>query len=98
MKRALIMMMATLSIGGGAKAETKINPVNLYAKTAIVTEIDRKNDLVTVCDGVGYEWQFYGCEDWMVGDYCSMVMYDNNTALIFDDIIIDIKYEIIPKR
>ena len=98
MKRALIMMMAIFSIGGGAKAETKINPDNVYAKTAIVTEIDRKNDLVTVRDGVGYEWQFYGVEDWMIGDYASMVMYDNKTKSIFDDSIIDVKYEIIPKR
>lgn len=98
MKRAMIMMMAIFSIGGGAKAETKINPDNVYAKTAIVTEIDRKNDLVTVLDGVGYEWQFYGVEDWMIGDYASMVMYDNKTESIFDDSIIDVKYEIIPKR
>ena len=98
MKRALIMMMAIFSIGGGAKAKIKINPDNVYAKTAIVTEIDRKNDLVTVRDGVGYEWQFYGVEDWMIGDYASMVMYDNKTESIFDDIIIDVKYEIIPKR
>ena len=98
MKRTLIMMMAIFSIGGNTKAETKINPDNVYAKVAIVTEIDRKNDLVTVRDGVGYEWQFYGVEDWMIGDYASMVMYDNKTKSIFDDSIIDVKYEIIPKR
>ena len=98
MKRALIMMMAIFSIGGGAKAETKINPDNLYAKVAIVTELNRDDDIVTVTDSSGYMWEFSGCEDWMLNDYCSMVMYDNNTSLIFDDSIIDVKYEIIPKR
>ena len=97
MKRALLLALTTTLLFSKSAKSPAYNPDNLYAKTAIITEVNKDDDLVTVCDGVGYEWQFYGCEDWMVNDYCSMVMYDNNTALIFDDVIIDVKYEIIPR-
>lgn len=59
-----------------------------YAKTAVVTEISYEEDSVTVTDGNGEIWVFYGCEDWQKGDICSLLMDDKGTELIYDDEIL----------
>lgn len=97
MKYALILALSVLSITSNTAKQTSINTNHIYSNVAKVIELDRENDIVTCIDGIGYEWEFSGCEDWQMYDYCSMVMYDNNTSLIFDDVIIDVKYEIIPR-
>lgn len=97
MKRVLMLALTTTLLFSKSAKSPAYNPDNLYAKTAIVTDLNKDDDVVTVTDSSGYMWEFSGCEDWMLNDYCSMVMYDNNTALIFDDVIIDVKYEIIPR-
>lgn len=43
-------------------------------------------------DATGNIWEFTGVEDWTPDDVCSMVMYDNGTANIHDDVIINAKY------
>lgn len=58
---------------------------NYYARTTIVVEVDRNNDLVTVEDSTGNRWQFYGAEDWQEGDCASLLMWDNGTDTILDD-------------
>lgn len=99
MKYALILALSVLSITSNtAKQNTSslINPDHIYGNVGKVIELDRENDIVTVIDGVGYTWQFTECDDWMIGDYVSFVMYDMNTESVTDDIIIDLHYEIIP--
>ena len=65
----------------------------LYPRTAFVSELNYVEDVVTVTDCVGYDWQFYGCEDWEVGDMVSMIMGDNGMPnYIKDDIIVDYQY------
>lgn len=63
---------------------------HLYPLTATVTQIE--NDTVTVEDSNGNLWDFYGTEDWQVGDGCSLLMDSNGTNNIEDDIIISIQY------
>lgn len=65
---------------------------NLYPTTAVVYELDRENDLVTVEDANGNLWQFEGCEDWDINDICSMLMDDCGTASIYDDEIVMVRY------
>ncbi len=65
----------------------------LYALTTVVVNLDYDNDVVTVEDFNGFLWEFEGCEDWCEGDCCSMVMDDMGTDLIFDDEIINVKYD-----
>lgn len=66
---------------------------SLYPRTAFISELDYEKDIVTVTDCVGYDWQFYGCEDWEIGDMVSMIMSDNGTPNnIKDDIIVDCQY------
>lgn len=64
-----------------------------YPLTTVVTEIDYKNDLVSVTDTNGFVWQFFGTEDWEEKDICSMIVDDNGTKTILDDVIIKVKYD-----
>ena len=64
---------------------------HLYPLTTTVTEI--KNDTVTVEDSNGNIWSFDGAEDWEVGDGCALIMDDNSTSEIVDDVIISAKYQ-----
>ena len=66
---------------------------HLYANLTTIVEIDRNADVVTCEDYNGNLWEFTGCEDWYVGDLCNLVMFDNNTAEIYDDIILRTIYE-----
>jgi hypothetical protein len=65
---------------------------NYYALTAQVVKIDRAQDIVTVEDSVGNLWEFYGVEDWEIGDCASMVMDDMGTDRIYDDEIVNVRY------
>ena len=64
----------------------------LYAKTAMIYELDRTTDTVYVVDSNGEAWSFTGCEDYELGDYVSMIMYTNNTKSIYDDSIVSVRY------
>lgn len=68
-------------------------PKEYYPLTTVIVNIDRDIDVVTVRDCVGFEWQFEGAEDLEVGDICSMIMEKNGTPEVFDDIIVDYKYD-----
>lgn len=66
---------------------------NYYPLSCYVDYIDYDNNIVTVVDfGTENEWEFEGVEDWMEGDICSMIMYDNGTQTIYDDEIVKVKY------
>jgi hypothetical protein len=69
-----------------------IDVENYYPRTAIVYSFDTVSDTVKVIDFAGEMWEFYGIEDWMIGDIVSMMMYDNNTESIYDDEIVEIRY------
>lgn len=101
MKFSLLLMLSVLSIANGAanqsSAKPLLNPDHIYSNVGKVIELDRDNDVVTIIDGVGYTWQFTECDDWMIGDYVSCIMYDMETESITDDVIIDYHYEIIPE-
>lgn len=64
---------------------------HLYPLTTTVTKIE--NDTVTVEDSNGNLWSFNGIEDWQVGDGCALIMDDNSTSEIVDDVIISAKYQ-----
>ena len=73
-----------------------INPLpktEQYPTCGTVVEIDSKTNLVTIEDFNGNLWVFEGCEDWMEGDICVMIMSDEGTPeTIYDDVIIQIRY------
>lgn len=66
---------------------------NYYPMTTIVTSINNSADIVTIEDCNGNIWEFSGVEDWMVGDVCVCIMYDNETpSTIYDDEIYNTRY------
>ena len=99
MKYALLLALSVLSITSNTAKQNSsllLNPNHIYSNVTKVIDLDRDNDIVTVIDGIGYTWQFTECDDWMIGDYVSCIMYDMGTESITDDVIIDYHYEIIP--
>lgn len=64
-----------------------------YAMTTIVSAIDPDTDVVTCRDNSGNLWEFYGVEDWQVGDVAALVMDSKGTPSIYDDEIISEKFE-----
>ena len=63
-----------------------------YALTTQVVEIDAENDAVIVEDSNGNLWEFYGAEDWQVGDCASLIMNSRGTVGVEDDKIEDARY------
>lgn len=64
---------------------------HLYPLTTTVTEVN--DDTVTVEDSNGNLWSFNGAEDWKINDSCALIMDDNNTKDIRDDVIISTRYQ-----
>ena len=87
MKKLLVVLLCAILTFSNAYA---IN--GLYPLCGIVTEIDYENDVFYVVDGGGTEWILTECEDWQLGDIVSMIMFNNGTEYIFDDIVIDYRY------
>jgi len=73
-------------------AETKPSMDGYYPQSGIVVVLDYNTDEVIWEDFNGFQYAFYGIEDWCVGDGVSAIMYDNGTPKVFDDIIIDVNY------
>lgn len=64
----------------------------IYPRTMVVSETNVETDTVVLTDNTGNVWEFYGVEDWQVGDICSCIMDTNGTQNIEDDIIVDTRY------
>lgn len=58
-----------------------------YTRTATIT--NSNNGIVTAKDNCGYVWQYKGTAS--VGDSVTLVMYDNHTSKVTDDIIKGVK-------
>lgn len=76
-------------------ANTPINSkieIKQYPTCGTVTEINRENGKVVVKDFNGNLWAFEGSEDWIEGDICAMIMSDEGTPEIYDDVIVQVRY------
>lgn len=97
MKNKIVMaVLVCLAVGSGftvGKIAERKQVENMYPLSTIVTEINIKDDSVTVEDSNGNLWLFNGVEDWQVGDGCALIMNDNNTKDIRDDTIISTRYQ-----
>lgn len=62
----------------------------LYPQAARVVDIQK--DEIYLRDGAGNIWRWQGAEDWQIGDGAAMIMSNNGTKDIYDDIIVSIKY------
>ena len=88
-----IVMVCGLCIGATMNASaTNYETCDLYAKATVVVEVDYEYNLVYCKDFNGEVWCFSGCEDWVVGDIASLLMYNNGTKIIYDDEIVNPYY------
>jgi hypothetical protein len=89
----LIMVFCTVGICviGPLCNDTTTN--SIYPLTVQVAELDHEADVVVCVDSAGNGWEFYGVEDWQVGDFVSLLMDDNGTPeTIYDDVITMTRY------
>lgn len=86
----LILMIMLCVVAFADKGEPCLE--NLYPMTAVVFDLDRENDIVICETCSGMLWEFEGCEDWDIDDIVSLLMYDNETPLVYDDEIIMVRY------
>lgn len=68
------------------------NDGEIYGRLTKVVELNYEEDYVVVRDSHGYEWSFYGCEDWEIDDICILSMKSMGNENIFDDEIISATY------
>ena len=87
MKKLVLLLLVSLALTACGTNQNEI-----YPRTMVVTEINEEADIVVLTDSVGYIWEFYGVEEWTVGDLCSCIMDTNGTEAITDDTIIDTRY------
>lgn len=87
MKRVLIITTVVFMI---LAKILKPESENRYPETARVVEI--YDDTVVVETSTGNIFEFYGSEDWFIGDCVSMTMDSCGTVEVNDDIIITVKY------
>lgn len=63
-----------------------------YPTCGKIVSVNYETDVAVFEDFNGFQWGFYGVEDWMVGDTIAVIMNDQGTPTIFDDVIVDAKY------
>lgn len=64
---------------------------NIHSRVAMVTEINE--DIVTVTCGNGNVFNFYSdAGDWSCGDLCSLIVFDNGTEAVNDDVVLSVRY------
>ena len=88
----ILSLIATLLINGVQKEQLK--EVKIYSETAVVVDVNEKDNIITCLSFNGNEWQFEeeNGEEWIEGDIVAMTMCDNGTEEVKDDIIINTKY------
>lgn len=74
----------------GAKPMPK--EVNVYPLVAVVSEVDRAQDIVTFETNNGDLFEWEGVEDLEINDTCALMMCDMGTPEIKDDAILSIRY------
>lgn len=72
---------------------TPVENHSVYVRTMEIVELDYTSDIVSCVDSVGFEWEFYGCEDYYTGDLVSCLMDTMGTEdTILDDYILEAYY------
>lgn len=87
MKKTIVILLVLAFIGIIGHAES------IYHREDCEI-IDISGTMVTVKDQCGFIWSFYAetNEDYTIGEYVTLKMFDNHTSgYIFDDEIINVK-------
>ena len=81
----LFIICAVWFIYMGTPAKTSNVKNNFYALATVVYAVDEVEDVVTCEDYSGNLWDFYGVENWKIGDNVNLLMNDCGTTEIYDD-------------
>lgn len=89
--KSLIIALVFLMLNPSIPADSTVSySGDIYAKKAVVVEVDCENDIVTAEDSLGFQWGFYGCDGYEVNDTVELLMCDNDTpGNVFDDLALD---------
>lgn len=86
MERKRFLILAILIVACMCSCEKS----TLYPETGKVVEIS--GEVVAVETSTGNIFEFYGSEDWLIGDCVSLTMDSCGTADVVDDTVIDAHY------
>lgn len=86
----VILAMAALL---GCLASCNTERSGWYPMSGTVVGVNRADDIVTFSNPNGQKFSFYGSEDWGEGDKVAVIMDDNGTEYVDDDIVIMAYYQ-----
>ena len=95
MKKMLFtILMLTLCLTGFKNLKTEYKENEIYSTLMQVAECDYENQNYVFCDYLGNEYTFhYDVEQLYETEFYCCTMYCNETSEIYDDIILNIKYQ-----
>lgn len=88
----LVIITACLRAGSWTRRSELEVPTENYLLCGIVESINHEENYITIVDNSGNAWEWEGVEDWQENDIAVMMMNNNGTEKITDDIIMNIKY------
>lgn len=88
----ITLVMTIAQLFNLSSAEPSSKEVNVYPLVAVVSEIDRAQDIVTFETNNGDLFEWEGIEDLKMNDTCILLTCDMGTPEIKDDIILSIHY------
>lgn len=88
----LVIITACLRAGSWTRGSELEAPTKNYLLCGIVESINHEENYITIVDNSGNAWEWEGVEDWQENDIAVMMMNNNGTEKITDDIIMNIKY------
>lgn len=90
---ALVMVMFFAIFAGDV-----VHTQNTMEYSQVLEVVEIENDLIYLVDWDGNEWIWEGAEDWAIDDYAAATMNTNGTEIIYDDIIVNLRYTRIAAR
>lgn len=92
LKRVLATVLsAVMAITPTTAIQAKAHKSHLYPAAGIVRATYKKSSVVSVKlkNGVIFEFYAEDVKDWHKGDLCAMIIDNNGTKTIYDDMVID---------
>ncbi len=95
MKRAMLtaLIAGTMAAAiAGCSNSQAMEKSREYPDCGVIIGTDEEKDLVTIQMQNGNMFDFYGIEDYFLGDLVAVIMNDNGTPEVYDDEIVSTKY------
>lgn len=85
------VLAATMAVTPSTAIQAKAHKSHLYPAAGTVRATYKKSSVVSVKlkNGVIFEFYAEDVKDWHKGDLCAMIIDNNGTKAIYDDMVID---------